>query len=111
MTVNVSKQRTFGPVVTDRLVVTKQRTFGGVVTNRLIVSKQRTFVPIIDTEWDRYKVTKAEIGAWEEPPEGLSSSKVELGAWLDSPDEASFSKVELGVWLDRSGRRPGGLIN
>ena len=105
MTVNVSKQRTFGPVVTDRLIVTKQRTFGPVVTNRLIVSKQRTFVPIIDTEWDRYKVTKAEIGAWEEPPEGLSSSKIELGAWLDSPDEASFSKAEFGVWLDYVGLR------
>lgn len=49
------------------------------------------------------QVSKAAMGAWVEPPSGLSMAKVEMGVWLDAPNEASFSKVELGAWLDYVG--------
>ena len=62
------------------------------------------------------EVSKAETGAWFDPPAGASFSKVEVGAWLDAPNEASFSKVEVGAWLDYTGatftrRRQATVIN
>jgi hypothetical protein len=85
------------------LVVTKQRAFVPEVTDRLVVTKQRAFVPIVDPEGDRYKVTKAEVGAFLDVPDGFSAAKVEVGAWLDAPNEFSASKVEVGAWLDFTG--------
>lgn len=49
------------------------------------------------------QVSKAEMGAWVEPPSGLTMSKVEMGAWLDAPNQFDVSKVEMGAWLDYVG--------
>lgn len=46
------------------------------------------------------QVSKAELGAVLDVPEGLSASKAELFAWLDAPSSAEFSKAELFAWLD-----------
>jgi hypothetical protein len=68
-----------------------------------------------DQATNQIQVSKAELAAMLDVPDGYATSKAELGAWLDAPTEAGFSKAELGAWLDFIGtsirRRQSAFIN
>ena len=52
-----------------------------------------------------FETSKAEVGAWYEPPTGFSISKIEVGAWYEPPTGFSISKIEVGSWLDAVPKR------